>query len=104
MHIVKIALNGIGETQMLRYKTADAAQTVYGKVYDFWTTKEPPAAGLSLEDNYGLKLKIPPYSVAFLALMDCEKMFEGDAIMRVGAEQAIMRLVQKPASAIIAPA
>jgi len=80
MQILKIVLQGIGETLMLRFKTKKSAEYYRHKIHAAMETTEGtyPSA-VEIEDDYGLCVKIPPYGVLLIQLIDFEKAMEGDA-------------------------
>ena len=107
MQILKIILQGVGETLMLRFKTKKSAEYYRHKIHAAMETTEGtyPAA-IEIDDDYGLSVKIPPYGVLLVQLIDFEKAMEGDAttqynqkeiqdrvFSRLMAEQPI---IQKP--------
>jgi len=80
MHILKIILQGVGETIMLRFKTKSDAELNRNNIQTTMETKDGVyPMPVDIEDDFGLSVKIPPYGVLLMILIDFEKAMEGDA-------------------------
>lgn len=94
MYILKIVLNGVGETIMLRFRSMETVNYFHGKIQGAMERNE----GLSpesvyVEDDFGLSMKIHPYSVLMIQQIDFEKAMEGDAIWQFNQKKIHDRII-----------
>lgn len=96
MHILKIILQGVGETVMLRFKKKDDATTCRNQIQDAMQTKDGAyPRPVDTEDDFGLSVKIPPYGVLLMQLIDFEKAAEGDAIWHYNQKKIQERVINR---------
>jgi hypothetical protein len=109
MYILKIVLSGVGETLMVRFKSKDAAdkarialeRPLYGN-----KDGEPSNLGpILIEDDFGLSVRIPYYSLMLVQYIEFERAVEGDATWQFIQQKIGTKTVEKlkAASPIITP-
>jgi hypothetical protein len=96
MHIVKAVIQGVGESVMLRFKTADAAELSWSEIEAFrtriFTEKTEPYIAT---DDYGHKVALPAYQVLLVMMIDIDKSMEGDVVFNYDKHQVEQRTVSR---------
>ena len=96
MHIVKAVIQGVGESVMLRFKTAAAAELSWSEIEAFRTRifsdkTEPYIAA----DDYGHKFALPAYQVLLVIMINIDKSMEGDVVFKYDKDQVEQRTVAR---------
>ncbi len=108
MFFVKTVLQGIGESLILRYKNEAAAATAYEKLeaHRSWNAAGPASPPmLEVTDDFGLRVRVPPYTVLLVQFIDVDKAIEAECHyvldqQKIGGRMAKMAQSHSP---IIAP-
>jgi hypothetical protein len=111
MYFLKIIMSGVGETLVARYKDKTSAEKAKEKI-------EFPLFGVEqnegelkggrpilIEDDFGLSMKIPYYSILLVMMIDFEQAAEGDATCQFLQHKTANRTIEKlnASSPIISP-
>lgn len=95
MYILKIVLNGVGETIMFRFKAEETINYFCGKIQDSMDKmRESIPESVYVEDDFGLSMRIHPYNVVMMQFIDFEKAMEGDAIWNFQQQKILDRVRQ----------
>lgn len=110
MHILKVVLIGVGETLIFQYKTEDRAMSHYlalrrqGLHQSLDEAADSAAPFFDLEDDYGVRTKIGPYSVALVMLIDADKMIAGNVTFQLDQNRIAQRVQGSYTGALLTPA
>ena len=96
MQILKVVIQGVGETLMLRFNTKESAEGYRDKIQDACNPKDGVYPGnIYVEDDFGLSVYVPPYGVLLMMLIDFEKAMEGDAIWQYSQKKIQDRIINR---------
>ncbi len=107
MYILKVVVQGMGETLMFRFKQKSVATSFRADLDAcvFRDNNDVTLKHVLVEDDFGLSIKIPYYSVILVELIDFEKAVEGDATWQFMQQKLGSRTLDKlkAGSPIITP-
>ena len=96
MQILKIVIQGVGETIMLRFNTKELAEAYREKIQDACNPKDGVYPGnIYVEDDFGLSVYVPPYGVLLMMMIDFEKAMEGDATWQYNQKKIQDRMINR---------
>jgi len=110
VHILKVVLIGVGETLIFQYKTEDRAMSHYLALRRQSASQSPEemagnvAPFFDLEDDYGVRAKIGPYSVALVMVIDADKMIAGNVTFQLDQHRIAKRAQGSYTGALLTPA
>jgi len=96
MHILKVVLQGVGETIMLRFRDKDSAESQRNKIQTAMETQDGTyPMPVDVEDDFGLSVRIPSYGALLVQLIDFEKASEGDAVWQYTQKKIQDRIITR---------
>lgn len=107
MYIIKVILQGIGETLMFRFKEKVSAESVRDDLESniFASDTAIKSQYILVEDDFGLSVRVPNYTILVVQLIDFEKAMTGDATWQFYQQKFGNRALDKlkAGSPIISP-
>jgi len=106
MHILKVILNGVGETIVFRFNNLSSANSARFELEKLIFYKEGDSPEpVQINDDFGMSVRIPAYSVVLVMQIDFEKTIEGDASCQFTTQKIGSRALEKmkASSPIITP-
>ncbi|HTS07813.1 MAG TPA: hypothetical protein VMP68_19725 [Candidatus Eisenbacteria bacterium] len=96
MQILKIVIQGVGETIMLRFNSKELAEKYREKIQDACNPKDGVYPGnVYVEDDFGFSVYVPPYGVLLMMMIDFEKAMEGDAVWQYNQKKIQERTINR---------
>lgn len=96
MHLLKIVMQGVGETLMFRFKDEMAARSIREQIQEaMQRTDGIVPLPMDIVDDYGLFVRVPPYGVLLVQQIDFEKAVEGDAIWQYKQKKIQDRVINR---------
>ncbi len=98
MYLVKVVVQGVGETILFRFKEESLASTRWQELEEFryskWQNGDTPSDYL-VADDYGLTASLAPYSVLMVTMLDLDKTIEGDTLIQLRQQTVQQKIVAK---------
>lgn len=96
MHLLKIFMQGIGESLLLRFKSEATARALREQIQEAMErTGGIVPNPIEIDDDFGLFVRIPPYGVLLVQQIDFEKAMEGDATWQYNQKKIQDRVISR---------